>query len=893
MAQSILWAGASDNGSADGSSFANRIALFESGDLNTDITGHDFTSSGLTVIVEGAQSYTMPTDLNDSSFTNAPTQNNPLIFKSCDAAGNENLPEQNGDWHATDDQCFDCSNFPTLTWTGDDRFQITWAFLESWVLDNSAGTIVYNALAQCAGARWCKAICGWVSTSSGIFTGSSGDDQATFRNLWIEITSDASGDWDKAVGVSGGRPAGFGNIRVVNNGTGTGGLQQALSFTDYDANINMTVPDICVVGCKVGVYIETQRDFGNTFIERGTFADCDTGIELHVDPDPVVTDSEFLIAGCVFDNCTDGLLNSGATPSGQVARVTLHNNLFNSCTTDIDTTNLEIVDFDGTGTHNTTGSESTTQLFVDYSGGNYRISRASAFHNKGFGCSQNWGLPADKITNGLVAHYSASRDDDGAGTTTATDLSGNSHDGTQNGGLTEIADVAWNGVRAWEFDGVGDYIEVTDHADFTFGDGSSDNPFSVSFCINPNDDHNASSGTPIGKGPVGTGGEWSVTFYQNEIWFRMIDSSANATIGRSANYTFELGYWYQVTLIYDGSGTNAGAKIYINGTEAAAYTNQNTGTYVAMEDTSATVKIGQRNSDSYFDGLLDSIRIYNRILTTEEIQALAAGRIGRDELTDQNWEDFREALIQNMSATCWNHTYSEWNERVVGDEWDYDGTVTVNDTPGTVERAALAVTSSTSGRLYQVSATKTNDLSPGSGNYYEEVWISIPSSEQGSQLGIFEFASEKRLYIDSSDNVIFGVHDGTSWTDTPTGATFIFDQLNCIQVWVDHDAQEIYLSLNGADAVSSAYTFGSINDAGGNEWYGRLSAGSVIGEYTLELVRIGTVIPNESNRAWLYNNGDGRDYVEVLKRQLRTPITQTVSGGSSANLSFGSRMRIL
>jgi hypothetical protein len=85
----------------------------------------------------------------------------------------------------------------------------------------------------------------------------------------------------------------------------------------------------------------------------------------------------------------------------------------------------------------------------------------------------------------------------------------------------------------------------------------------------------------------------------------------------SPTYTLPIGQWVHLVGIYDGSMV----RIYANGVEQ--------GTGVAgpssIDDTATTKKlfIGSNNgSDSYWNGLIDDVRIYNRALSQTEITAL-------------------------------------------------------------------------------------------------------------------------------------------------------------------------------------------------------------------------------------------------------------------------------
>jgi hypothetical protein len=84
----------------------------------------------------------------------------------------------------------------------------------------------------------------------------------------------------------------------------------------------------------------------------------------------------------------------------------------------------------------------------------------------------------------------------------------------------------------------------------------------------------------------------------------------------------EVGKWHYVTISYDGQGKAAGVKVYLDGqlqeVDVEADRLKNT------IRTEVPLKLAQRNSSARLDDLaLQDLRIYNRVLTPEEISGLA------------------------------------------------------------------------------------------------------------------------------------------------------------------------------------------------------------------------------------------------------------------------------
>mgnify|MGYP001980151636 CR=1 FL=1 len=73
--------------------------------------------------------------------------------------------------------------------------------------------------------------------------------------------------------------------------------------------------------------------------------------------------------------------------------------------------------------------------------------------------------------------------------------------------------------------------------------------------------------------------------------------------------------------VWDGGAAGAGASIYVDGQEVTNSRTDGTGTL--LSDAANTFNIGSRGgTDAFFNGLIDDVRIYDRALSAEEIQAL-------------------------------------------------------------------------------------------------------------------------------------------------------------------------------------------------------------------------------------------------------------------------------
>ena len=201
--------------------------------------------------------------------------------------------------------------------------------------------------------------------------------------------------------------------------------------------------------------------------------------------------------------------------------------------------------------------------------------------------------------------------DDGTGTSVA-DSSGGSHTGTFVNSPTWTATGRING--ALTFGGTTAAVSVP-------GTGNLADLYltgmSISAWIQPTSAGGGGKGRILDKaywmlrmGSANTlefiADQWSTTFAQR---------TSTATIGTS---------WQHVAVTWTGSQTGTNIHIYINGVLADGASVNAAGT--ASSDAGLALKIGNNTSGNRgFAGSLDDVRIYNRILTSTEIQALADG----------------------------------------------------------------------------------------------------------------------------------------------------------------------------------------------------------------------------------------------------------------------------
>lgn len=165
--------------------------------------------------------------------------------------------------------------------------------------------------------------------------------------------------------------------------------------------------------------------------------------------------------------------------------------------------------------------------------------------------------------------------------------------------------------RCYDFDGVDDYIELSNESEFDFTDG-----FSVSFWVKP--DTLPVNTRFINKGITGNG-EWMISSTSsNNLRVFCKDDAGNSndtgTSGVTASLT--LGEWANICVVFDK--TNQKIKVSKNGGTFSEYANTSTWTGGFLN--SHPVNIGRIYTGSgYIDGKLRDIRIWDTELTQAQV----------------------------------------------------------------------------------------------------------------------------------------------------------------------------------------------------------------------------------------------------------------------------------
>jgi hypothetical protein len=183
-------------------------------------------------------------------------------------------------------------------------------------------------------------------------------------------------------------------------------------------------------------------------------------------------------------------------------------------------------------------------------------------------------------------------------------------------------------------DGTDDYISFGDSDDFSFGDGSSDSPFSVSMWVKV-DAVSTDSGVFLSKySQDGSADEWCFGILADELYAWVNDESENGYRGRkvaSLSSFISDKTWAHVGFSYNGNAAGSyppdtGVKIYVNGVQRDS-DNFVGGAFTAIEAGASPVEMNRPNAGiaGYVAGSFDDVRIYGAELAAADFVTLTAG----------------------------------------------------------------------------------------------------------------------------------------------------------------------------------------------------------------------------------------------------------------------------
>jgi len=238
-------------------------------------------------------------------------------------------------------------------------------------------------------------------------------------------------------------------------------------------------------------------------------------------------------------------------------------------------------------------------------------------------------FPIANFLTDLIAYYSF----DGSN---ATDIHTGTHNGTLVGSPTFPSGKNSNCIDFANNTSL-NYFTIADSNDFSFTNGTTDVPFSMSMWVNFSN-FSTTGNWLINKRSATTGNdEWSLAFISGgALTFAKFQYNNNGIVQLISTNTgiFSTSTWYHIVYTDNGSGAVGSGKIYIDGALNVSSNSNSGGTYTRMNNGTRQVYCGINSWSPEVGfkhkGQLDEIAIWkNRELTSTEVTQLYNAGAGK------------------------------------------------------------------------------------------------------------------------------------------------------------------------------------------------------------------------------------------------------------------------
>lgn len=232
------------------------------------------------------------------------------------------------------------------------------------------------------------------------------------------------------------------------------------------------------------------------------------------------------------------------------------------------------------------------------------------------------------LTNGLVGYYPLNSN--------TNDFSGKGYNGTIVGAPTYETGKVGTAINFGNNINI-NYISIADNNDFSFTNGTTDVPFTISLWVKFSGFSLIGNWLVNKRNTTSGGDEWQIIYYQNRVQFYKIqfnNRNIYQQIGSSLN-PISLNTWYHLCYTDNGSGAIGSGKLYINGVLNTVINKNVGGTYTRMNNGTQPLILGidgwSFDSNLKHKGLIDELAIWkNRELTpTEVLELYTKGNAGK------------------------------------------------------------------------------------------------------------------------------------------------------------------------------------------------------------------------------------------------------------------------
>lgn len=327
------------------------------------------------------------------------------------------------------------------------------------------------------------------------------------------------------------------------------------------------------------------------------------------------------------------------------------------------------------------GTPGTNWIASDGSGNNWPFRLPITLTNSQSSTLTNYQI---EIKENMVANWKL----DEASTGTAADSSGNGYSGTD----TSTAVSAGKFGNARGFNGSSSYVSVADNSALA--------PSTISLSVWVNPTALPGSGAQMGlvdkRDDAGTGSGWALVLNNNAGTQQIVWETASSG-NMAVNNTLPTGSWSHIVVTQTGTT----ATMYVNGTQVGTLSSQ-----TAPSEAAFPLLLGKEQGGSYFNGLLDEVRVYSRMLSTNEIGSL-----------------YSSNLAGNMGL-LYQHAQSSGND------------IRFTNSDGVTALNYDTVSFTTSGQN-------------------EDIWVNVPSIAANSSLTIYAYAGNAAASAASSFSSTF------------------------------------------------------------------------------------------------------------------------------------------
>ncbi len=190
--------------------------------------------------------------------------------------------------------------------------------------------------------------------------------------------------------------------------------------------------------------------------------------------------------------------------------------------------------------------------------------------------------------------------------------------------ILNVQGSSFASTNSFTFDGNSDYIDCGLNANLSFGNTSSDFPFTFSMWVKVDD--LSTSHLLIEKGDFSTSNNREYVFYiksDGSIYNNIYSNGVglNRRGRKTSTGIISPNTWYHVVWTYNGNSDYSGIKIYLDGVRVD---NANNGknTYVAMKNTNTAFKIGE-----FINGNMDEVAVFNSELSASDVTTIYNGGV--------------------------------------------------------------------------------------------------------------------------------------------------------------------------------------------------------------------------------------------------------------------------